>query len=655
VVTDPTSGHLLDARRYSREILAAIPGAAVVIFDVDLRIRLADGAEFARLGLDIAALEGAVLPDALPAPWWAQLKHHYEGALAGRSSTFDFSPDEVRYSIRVSPLVTGGEIVGGLVVSHEVTEQRRLESAAGAHDAVVRDSQRLWATAFDRAPVGMAVVDLDGRWLRVNDAYCRMFGFDRAELLGKTFRDLTHADDLADEVAWLRRAATGQSDAHERERRYIARDGSIVWVDMRSETIRDDDGDPAYILSVLQNITARRAADLALQTSERRLRAILENTPSAVSVKGADRRYQMVNHAFDERFARVGGSAVERRDDEILPRSVLEVDRESDDLVLRTGDVVEHEEAVPRDGENRFYLTVKFPLRDDEQQITGVCAIYTDITERKHREDELHERVEWTGRIHSAIAREELVLHAQPILNLRSGEVSQAELLVRMRDAPGSSGLILPGEFLPAAERFDLVSLIDLWVVAQALEHAAYGHCVEVNLSAKTISDAQQVAEIERMVLDSGAPPGNIIFEITETAVAENMASAARFAERLRAIGCSFALDDFGVGFGTFTYLKHMAVDYLKIDIEFVCDLARNATDRRVVSAIVGVARDFGMKTIAEGVEDAPTLDLLREMGVDYAEGYWIGRPAPIAELWPTAASPARKHRHNRSRGGVHA
>jgi EAL domain-containing protein (putative c-di-GMP-specific phosphodiesterase class I) len=209
-------------------------------------------------------------------------------------------------------------------------------------------------------------------------------------------------------------------------------------------------------------------------------------------------------------------------------------------------------------------------------------------------------------------------------------------------DHEGSSALIAPGEFLPAAERFDLVAVIDQWVVAHALD-LAKDHRVAINLSGKTISDADQVAELERLVAEGGAPPENIVFEITETAVAQNLESARRFAERLRALGCSFALDDFGVGFGTFTYLKHLPVDYLKIDIEFVRDLISDKSDRHVVHAMVGVARDFGMKTVAEGVEDQETLELLSAMGVDYAQGFWIGRPAPIEELWPTTKDSARR------------
>ena len=156
-----------------------------------------------------------------------------------------------------------------------------------------------------------------------------------------------------------------------------------------------------------------------------------------------------------------------------------------------------------------------------------------------------------------------------------------------------------------------------------------------MNLSGLSISDPEKVAEIERLVVESGVPPGNIVFEITETAAVENLKSARRFAQRLRDLGCHFALDDFGVGFGSLTYLKHLPVDYLKIDIEFVRDITRDDADRQVVRAIVGMAQSFGMKTIAEGVEDEKTLELLGRLQVDYAQGYWIGRPAPIPDYSP--------------------
>jgi PAS domain S-box-containing protein len=632
----------LDLRSYGRAVIAAVPGAGVVVVDRDLRVELADGAELRRQGLDTAAIEGHLLSDVLAPALWVQMRAAYEAALRGETRTFDVAWEAMSYVVHVSPLRTAeGSVAGAVAVSRSVTEQRRLEAEVSAHGASARDAERLLATAFDRAPIGMSVVDLDGRWLRVNDAYCRILGYTREDLLDTTFRAVTHPDDVDLDEEWTRRAARGDSDSLEREKRYIARDGSVVWVLARSEIIRDDDGRPAYSLSLLQDITRSRGADLALRSSERRLRSILDNTPQAVSVQSRDHRYEIVNRAFERRFALEPGWIVGRRDDELLPPSVLAVDRESHDSVLRRGALVEQEEVVPGDGGDRVFLTTKFPLRDESGEISAVCGIYQDITDRKRHEQELEDRVRWTDTIHDAVAQDRLVLHAQPIIDLATGAVAQAELLVRMRDRHDPSVLIAPGAFVPAAERFALVGVIDRWVVGRALE-LARDHRVEINLSGQTISDPELVSEIERMVAVSGAPPENVVFEITETAVAENLASARRFAEGLRGMGCSFALDDFGVGFGTFTYLKHLPVDYLKIDIQFVRDFVNSEADRQVVHAILGVAQDFGIKTIAEGVEDQATLELIGLIGVDYAQGYWIGRPAPVEDVWPITPDRAR-------------
>ena len=276
-----------------------------------------------------------------------------------------------------------------------------------------------------------------------------------------------------------------------------------------------------------------------------------------------------------------------------------------------------------------------------EGTISGILAVASDSAELQRLESltgieppenvEERDRILWSDLFARAIRDDRFALHAQPILNLSTGTIEQHELLIRLRDHADTERMIPPGAFLPDAERLGLIPVIDRWVISQALE-IARRRPVEINVSAITISDPDNVIEIQREIAESGAPPENLTFEITETAVSENLESARRFAEVMRKLGCSFALDDFGVGFGTFTYLKHLPVDFLKIDMEFVRDLVHSDPDRQVVTAIVGAARLFKMKTIAEGVEDQETLDLLGEMNVDYAQGYWIGRPAPIID-----------------------
>jgi EAL domain-containing protein (putative c-di-GMP-specific phosphodiesterase class I) len=162
---------------------------------------------------------------------------------------------------------------------------------------------------------------------------------------------------------------------------------------------------------------------------------------------------------------------------------------------------------------------------------------------------------------------------------------------------------------------------------------AASGRRVQANLSALSISSLDLLPVIEHALAAAGADPSNLVFEITETALMEDVEAGEAFARGVAEIGCDLALDDFGTGYGSFTRLKRLPIKYLKIDLEFVRDLASSAGDRHVIEAIVGLARGFGQKTIAEGVEDSETLALLGDSGVDFAQGYHLGRPAPLTEI----------------------
>jgi diguanylate cyclase (GGDEF)-like protein len=234
----------------------------------------------------------------------------------------------------------------------------------------------------------------------------------------------------------------------------------------------------------------------------------------------------------------------------------------------------------------------------------------------------------WSVRIREALDQGRFVLHSQPIIELASGSVAQEELLLRMVDRTGE--LIPPLAFLPTAEKCGLITEIDQWVITQATKIAARGSTVAVNLSATSAGDPGVLDLIERELHRHGTDPGKLVFELTETALMQNLDRARLFAERLVALGCRFALDDFGTGYASFTYLKRLPVQYLKIDIDFVRELAHNLQDVSVVRAIVGLAGDFGQRTIAEGIEDEQTADALRDLNVSFGQGYLYGRPSPI-------------------------
>jgi diguanylate cyclase (GGDEF)-like protein len=240
--------------------------------------------------------------------------------------------------------------------------------------------------------------------------------------------------------------------------------------------------------------------------------------------------------------------------------------------------------------------------------------------------------------LREALAGDGLELYLQPIraVDPASHPARHGELLLRLH-AEGT--VLAPGAFLPAAERYDLMPAIDRWVVRQALRQIAplYAGCASspdlyaINLSGASLSDPDFCDFVVDEIVASGILPSLLCFEITETVAISNLVPAREAIQRLRAVGCRFALDDFGMGMSSFSYLKNLAVDFLKVDGSFVRGIASNAADQAVVEAVNTIAHALGMSTIAEYVENGEILERLRALGVDYAQGYEIARPAPLA------------------------
>ncbi len=304
------------------------------------------------------------------------------------------------------------------------------------------------------------------------------------------------------------------------------------------------------------------------------------------------------------------------------PRNCGESVRIDDDILIR------------RDGTELAVQMTSAPVEVAEGA-RGSVVVFTDITERKQTELRMRreaETVSWVGRVRDALNDKRFVVYAQPIIDLADRAVVQHELLIRMLDS--GDRVILPGRFLPAAEQYGLIVDIDRWMLGQAVDLAASGHPVQVNLSAHSVGAPGLIQEFHAALRHSGADPSLIVVELTETALLEGGAAAELLIRHIREGGCKLALDDFGTGYGGFTYLKRLPFDFLKIDAEFVSDLPDNAASQEVVRAVVSLARGFGQQTIAEGVEDERTLPILRDLGVDFAQGFAIARPAPIASVF---------------------
>jgi len=241
----------------------------------------------------------------------------------------------------------------------------------------------------------------------------------------------------------------------------------------------------------------------------------------------------------------------------------------------------------------------------------------------------------YRSRVADALDLERFTLFAQPIVELQSNAVTRHELLLRVIDETG--GPQSPIQVLDTAERLDAVYDIDLWVVERAMQLAAARTdlCLQINLSGRSVGDPRLTGEVETLIQRYGVNPEQLTFEITETALIGNLSEARNFADRVRDLGCELALDDFGSGYASFRYLRLFPIDLVKIDGDYVVDLVDNPQDQVLVRSLVQVCQAYGIHTVAEFVQDEPTLRMLREFGVDYVQGFLIGRPEPVDSLIP--------------------
>jgi PAS domain S-box-containing protein len=390
-------------------------------------------------------------------------------------------------------------------------------------------------------------------------------------------------------------------------------------------------------LAILSDITAAKAQAAELSETVHFLAAVTDSMAEGVCAINAEGRVTYMNEAAetllgwtkDDLAGRSKHETIHHQHEDGSPYPAADCPLLK---VLNTGRIlrVEDDTFTRRDGRLLPVSYSAAPITADGA-VAGVVVVFGDVSVRRtaerHRDRE-RETINWVGRVRDALDEDRLVLYAQPIIDVHTREVIMHELLLRMVSRDGS--IISPGRFLPAAEQYDLIEDIDCWVLTQAIEHAARGLKVHFNISGKTLGSRRLINVLLRGLGETGADPSLLVCEITETALAEDETGAEAFVQELSQLGCQIALDDFGTGYGGFTYLKRLPLALIKIDIQFIRDLIDNPQNQHVVKAIVNLAQGFERQTIAEGVETRATLDLLEEYGVDYAQGFAIGRPAPI-------------------------
>lgn len=245
--------------------------------------------------------------------------------------------------------------------------------------------------------------------------------------------------------------------------------------------------------------------------------------------------------------------------------------------------------------------------------------------------------MDWAARIDEALGNDRLLLYQQSIVSLNdtTAHAPHCEVLLRMRSE--NNHIIAPGAFIPAAERYQRMTAIDRWVIAHTLSfleaiNLTKERLININLSGQSLSDEALFAFVSDKLQQHQIDPQNICFEITETAAIANFQNALAFIDQIKSLGCRIALDDFGSGMSSFSYLKSLQVDYLKIDGAFVRNIVQDGMDKAIVEAINSIGHKAGIKTIAEYVESEDIMEQLREIGVDYAQGFAINKPVPFSK-----------------------
>ncbi|MEA2474398.1 MAG: hypothetical protein QOE06_2313 [Thermoleophilaceae bacterium] len=529
---------------------------------------------------------------------------------------------------------------------HDGHNNTELADLAEAALGVTPEQLRAYETIITRFLSGEYLsIDVEGRVIAWTRAAEQRFGWASAEMTGEELTEALIVPEAQDEaravIAPVFRGEEHDGSAGiQLELETHRRDGSRLTTPVAFVPIRMGDG---YDLNLaLQDIITHRGNPVELHRMKKRHAHVLRLIVTALD--GGE----LPDPLGDDGW-RPGGTRIEERwnaagallifDSTSLEAEQAEADAAADAAVEAGRPPASSSEVDWLRAENERLRREVRAAQDETEKVRmsaqGASAPAPDVDDPSISSED----------IERALREDGFSLHGQPVLDLRTGSIAQHELLLRMTGPDGS--LILPQAFFGTAHRAGLTSAIDQWVVRRAIrtiaEQAQVGRDIklEVNLTADSLEDRILLPTIERELAATGIDPARLILEVPERVAIDDPEGSSRLAKRLRTMGCSFALDDFGTSFGSFRFLKDLPVDFLKIDGDLIVTLSESRTAQLVVKALVDVAKGTGAETIAVFASDDEALRMLGELGVGYAQGHKVGRPRPIAEALSAVETPA--------------